>query len=123
MQHLQTVFHAAAALCAFMEKAGFLGIVDEVVEQVRGSKGIVGQLRGFSHAWRHAYGRSIDDDGVLCEEFGRQFGISDDRHAICVHRKRSSRATAHISDLQTQATQPDHDGFRCAARAYTNALR
>ena len=72
MQHLQTVFHAAAALCAFMEKAGFLGIVDEVVEQVRGSKGIVGQFRGFFHAWRHANGRSIDDDGVLREEFERR---------------------------------------------------
>ena len=69
-----------------MEKAGFLGIVDEVVEQVRGSKGIVGQLRGFFHVWRHAYGRSIDDDGVLREEFGRQFGVSYDRHGLCTHK-------------------------------------
>ena len=113
-QHLQPVLHGGALGTAFLHEEGFVGIVQQVVEQVLGRQQFVGDVRAEVYLGIHAYGRAVDDDRVLGHHFGRQVGIGQ-----CFAVPLAAR---DIGALYAQVCQAVVDGFRGAARAQQQGL-
>ena len=87
---------------ALLHEEGFVGIVDEVVEQGVAVHCLVRQLRALVYVWIHAHWGAVNDDIIFLDDLRGDFFVLDcTRTLVSTHEDRlqSERFQTEVDSL------------------------